>query len=641
MRHLKELTFVVGLTLSLQTAIAAHDVGVTRIIAPATTVGAGLSIVPACSVYNYGTFMESTYTVRMIIGNSYNDTATVLNHLPGSFRLVTFPPWVAGPLGSSTVTCSTRLALDSVPANNRLARPTYVWSWPFGQMYVRTGITGTFNGQPLKGTGSGKLDTTGLYPSALWNYYDSVPSDFHPFLTLFPAPLEAESGAINLWQLCGGNLNMTRTFTWPSYPADTVYTGIYSQVVGCTLQVGIAAFGQWPDWPDDSNLDIVPCVMHWTQQDSVTVSEQGTLGYIRASGETLLTTVTSTYTGARRHLPAPEVSKTYFPFVTDSNQLSSVSWCGRTMPEVRGRQIDFWGSIDGTVNGGPVSGRTWGMLDTTGTNCGYAYVYCDTLSMPLLVLAPCMCWCHPLGIEPASARVQNLWSLSGGNCVADRTVVFGSSDSISARLSASATGTVLRRSLQMFGAYTGPTDLARWASSEALWHQQDSVILGDQGCAVLLTSTGDSVVGSFTTTFQGLRRRLSFDQTAEMTAICRCSLGFLAYTWTGTVDSATVGLQQRSEHPAPSAPYVTVAPNPSLGALAITYSLPEDGDVSLKLYDVTGSCISVLRAGRVPAGEYSTRLDAGKLSRGVYVLRLDADGFSTTRKLVIERGRPQ
>ncbi|MCX6843131.1 MAG: T9SS type A sorting domain-containing protein [candidate division WOR-3 bacterium] len=626
---------IVLMLLGAQMAVAGHDYGVTRIVSPPTTISIGASVVPACSVYNFdGDTLD--YEVRARIGSSYDQTVTVTNHSPHTYRLVSFPAWTAGPLGTSTVSCSTQCADDSVPANDRCTRPTYVWSWPFGQMYVRTVVTGSLNGQPLRGTGSGKLDTTGLYPSALWSYYDTLPSAFHALPTALPAPLEAESGAVNLWRLCSGNLNMTRTFTWPSYPGDTAYAGFYSQVVGCTLQVGIAVFGQWPG-PIDTEMTIGPYVMHWTQQDS-TIREQGSIALIESTGETLTVNVSGTYHGVRRALPFPEVSKFYWPDHPDwANRLQHVVWCGRTMTEDHGRQIDVWGSIGGIVNGGHVSGRSWGMLDTTGMKSGYAYVSYDTLSVPLLVLAPDNCIGHGLGLAPQSTGAQNLWSLSGGNYVADRTVVFGGSDSISARVSASATGTDLRCSLQVSGAYTGPANLEHWTSSEALWHQRDSATLSDQGRAVLLTSAGDSVVGSFTTTYQGLRRRLNFDQTAEMVAQCRCSLGFLAYTWAGTVDSATVGLQQSSEHPAPRAPCLTVTPNPSLGAPVITYSLPEAGDVSLKLYDVTGSCISVLRAGRVPAGEYSTRLDASKLSRGVYVLRLDADGFSRTRKLVIER----
>jgi hypothetical protein len=97
-------------------APAIHDVGCTKIDRPTGTVTEGASIVPACSVYNYGNQTES-YTVRMKIGAAYNNTASVSGHAVLTYLPLLFPAWIAGPAGTHTVTCSTELSGD-VQLNN-------------------------------------------------------------------------------------------------------------------------------------------------------------------------------------------------------------------------------------------------------------------------------------------------------------------------------------------------------------------------------------------------------------------------------------------------------------------------------------------------------------------------------------------
>ncbi len=100
------------------TVAVTHDVGCSHIAAPTGTVDSGTLVTPACSVANYGSSSE-TYTVRMRIGSSYNQTATVTNHPAGTRRYVTFPSWTALVRGTNAVSCSTELAGDAGPANDR------------------------------------------------------------------------------------------------------------------------------------------------------------------------------------------------------------------------------------------------------------------------------------------------------------------------------------------------------------------------------------------------------------------------------------------------------------------------------------------------------------------------------------------
>jgi hypothetical protein len=83
---------------------------------------------------------------------------------------------------------------------------------------------------------------------------------------------------------------------------------------------------------------------------------------------------------------------------------------------------------------------------------------------------------------------------------------------------------------------------------------------------------------------------------------------------------------------------LSIAPNPFAGAAQVSYSVPKAGNVSLRLYDVTGKLVSTLASGYRPAGNYAYRLSptAYRLSAGVYLLKYETAGEHTTQKLIIE-----
>jgi hypothetical protein len=96
-----------------------HDVAAIRILAPAGALDSGQNVTPVCSLRNYGMFNES-YTARMKIGTSYNATISVTGHTNGTSLYVTFPNWLALERGTLVVSCSTELAADMNPSNNKL-----------------------------------------------------------------------------------------------------------------------------------------------------------------------------------------------------------------------------------------------------------------------------------------------------------------------------------------------------------------------------------------------------------------------------------------------------------------------------------------------------------------------------------------
>jgi hypothetical protein len=76
-------------------------------------------------------------------------------------------------------------------------------------------------------------------------------------------------------------------------------------------------------------------------------------------------------------------------------------------------------------------------------------------------------------------------------------------------------------------------------------------------------------------------------------------------------------------------------PNPFNPTTKISYSLPQSGYITLKVYNILGQEVSTLFAGEQRAGNYVATFDASKLASGVYLYRLEAGTFSVTKKLVL------
>jgi len=95
-----------------------RDVGCSDIYAPSGTIDSTQSVTPSARVYNYGNTTES-YTVRMRIGNFYDQRVNVTAHTPGTYQTINFPTYSNWPRGTYTVSCSTELANDVNRTNDK------------------------------------------------------------------------------------------------------------------------------------------------------------------------------------------------------------------------------------------------------------------------------------------------------------------------------------------------------------------------------------------------------------------------------------------------------------------------------------------------------------------------------------------
>ncbi|MEO0085495.1 MAG: FlgD immunoglobulin-like domain containing protein, partial [candidate division WOR-3 bacterium] len=112
-------------TLSRTILVTSHvDAASIAILAPTGTVDSGTVVTPQARIANLGT-SPALIPVRITIGSNYADTALV----PVAARettLVSFHNWIASPLGTHAVKCSTSLAEDTFPTNDTVSAPILV-----------------------------------------------------------------------------------------------------------------------------------------------------------------------------------------------------------------------------------------------------------------------------------------------------------------------------------------------------------------------------------------------------------------------------------------------------------------------------------------------------------------------------------
>ncbi len=149
-----------------------HDVGVTEIIVPPALVDSGDVVTPSCRVYNWGISTAANYTVRMKIGTFYDTTATVTNHLHGTYQTVPFPEdWTALQRDGHTVTCSTEFVLDERNWNDKATAAVFVRVVDVGALAIVV-------------PGSAHSIGENIVPEATWYNHGNEPATFEAWMIL-------------------------------------------------------------------------------------------------------------------------------------------------------------------------------------------------------------------------------------------------------------------------------------------------------------------------------------------------------------------------------------------------------------------------------------------------------------------------
>ena len=78
-------------------------------------------------------------------------------------------------------------------------------------------------------------------------------------------------------------------------------------------------------------------------------------------------------------------------------------------------------------------------------------------------------------------------------------------------------------------------------------------------------------------------------------------------------------------------------PNPFNPATTISYSIPQAGNVSLKIFNVLGQEVKSLVNEYQNAGIYKLTFDASALTSGAYFYSLSTDNFLQVKKMMLVR----
>lgn len=78
-------------------------------------------------------------------------------------------------------------------------------------------------------------------------------------------------------------------------------------------------------------------------------------------------------------------------------------------------------------------------------------------------------------------------------------------------------------------------------------------------------------------------------------------------------------------------------PNPFNPTTVINFSLPEAGNITLKVYNILGKEVMTIADGYYSPGKHSVTLNAATLASGVYLYRLNNGNNSLTKRLVVSK----
>jgi len=78
-------------------------------------------------------------------------------------------------------------------------------------------------------------------------------------------------------------------------------------------------------------------------------------------------------------------------------------------------------------------------------------------------------------------------------------------------------------------------------------------------------------------------------------------------------------------------------PNPFNPSTKISYSIKEEGLVTLKVYDVLGKEIATLVNENKPKGIYEAEFNALQLPSGMYIYKIQAGSFTDAKKMLLTK----
>jgi hypothetical protein len=76
-------------------------------------------------------------------------------------------------------------------------------------------------------------------------------------------------------------------------------------------------------------------------------------------------------------------------------------------------------------------------------------------------------------------------------------------------------------------------------------------------------------------------------------------------------------------------------PNPFNPTTTISFTIPQSGHFTLKVFNVLGQEVATLLNGQMEAGAFKATFDASKLSSGMYIYRLNGENITLSKKMML------
>jgi len=76
-------------------------------------------------------------------------------------------------------------------------------------------------------------------------------------------------------------------------------------------------------------------------------------------------------------------------------------------------------------------------------------------------------------------------------------------------------------------------------------------------------------------------------------------------------------------------------PNPFNPTTEISFTLPEETEISLRVFDILGREVANLASGRWTAGDHRVTFDATELPSGIYIYKLNASSFVAVKRMIL------
>ncbi len=602
-----------------------HDVGVAKIITPSGMIDQNSNVIPSCSVYNYGMYTEN-YLVRMKIGNFYNQTVTVTNHLPNTYQYLTFPSWQATQLGSHTVSCSTELAIDANLTNDKQAGSVTV-------AYKDVSVTVIV--QP-KGT---VFENTVIIPACSVYNYSSLVLSFTVRMKI--GNFYNQSASVT--NLAAGGRQYV---TFPNWNA----TQIGTHVVSCSTELNGDMNPTNDQLIGSVTVDVAPSPP-WTQKANMPT--QALNKYVSSGGA--LVGVGNNVYGFKGN------NSTEFYMFDGTNWVQKAS-APATVGAGGALCYDGNNTIYASQGNGKnafwaysISTNTWSVkanIPVTvkgGTSIAYYNGKVYLLAGSQKVNKPNFYEFNPITnswTQKAYAPTPDNVAYSTGSCLVEwNGLIYALKNS----------------SNNLFFAYDPTTN--SWIQKEnlPLVHPQIglSKVIGD-GAAMTRSGTeiyavkgnGTNEFWKYTTsgwsameTVPRLNNK-SIIKSGGALAFANSKVSLLKGNntqefWQFDPALATIIEKITQINPAimntmstQSSFTLEISPNPSTDQFAIKYSLPKATYISLKLYNVNGQLVNILQEGYLNAGDY--RITLSNIAQGVYFLKYSDGIHQDEMKLIVQ-----